>query len=69
MREINGFPFSELTAVSFFPPSKPQFVTTALLHRANPASTAFTLSSYALVNPSVVPVMRATPESVITSRQ
>jgi len=58
MREINGFPFSEPTVLFLFysHPSKPQFVATALLHRATPASTAFTLSSYALVN---LPIGRA----------
>lgn len=55
MREINGFPFSGMTVSAFFFfSSKPQFVTAV---RYSPARfsvrpSPFTLSSYALVNPS-----------------
>lgn len=53
MREINGFPFSETTASAFFSSSKPQFVAAARYSPAyHCAAFPFTLSSYALVDPS-----------------
>jgi len=76
MREINGFPFSETTASAFFSSSKPQFVAAARYSPAyHCAAFPFTLSRVkgpftpSWTHPPVVPVIRATPESVITSRQ
>lgn len=49
MREINGFPFSETTASAFFSLQNLNL----LLPRVTVRSSPFTLSSYALVNPSI----------------
>lgn len=68
MREINGFPFSETTASAFFSPPQnlnlllPRAPLCGLPRLPFPVTPSWT-------HPPVAPVIRATPESVITSRQ
>lgn len=50
MREINGFPFSETMASAFFSLLKTSICCSPARHTVR--SSSFTLSSYALVNPS-----------------
>lgn len=67
MREINGFPFSETTASAFFSSSKPQFVAAARTTVRPSPVYPFQLRPREPIHRS--PVIRATPESMITSRQ
>lgn len=75
MKEINGFPFSEPTALAnvsfFFPLLKTSiccYRITSLRHPPHPSRLPFPVTP-SWTHPSAVPVMRATPEFMITSRQ